>query len=726
MNNLVLTEQSILTVANSLTYDWILKNEIPNSESYYKIYLKDAEVDVVITGNSKDRQIDKLPFIVIDKDFFTVFGKDVAAISDSLLEIHSLVIRYNQNKNLKGYIPSMAYCKDNNFVLSVGEYHIFIVVNVRNKGDFFVFAVTKSKNDKIEDYNPNYNLYEKVVSERENIKNSYEKELSTRELLLDDSYNFDLYYGDEHQQHYTFENWENVLSPMQKAFLNKEPLGGIKLRGPAGTGKTLVMELKAIKLFRENPESRILFTCHSWAVACQVSDFISNIDSKAGTQIDVFPLLTLAQAKVQQNGLDAVTMGDDSYSGKIEQLKILNSIIEEYKKSDWKLKKAFCSEEFARNFESISSENNNFTWDIMIEISCNLMANGIMPNQFDFEKYRALERRNWMIPLNNEEEVSVIFDIYRKLMEKLEQMGKITTDQVINDYINFLTTFAWLRLRKKEGYDFIFVDEMQLFNAQEKMVLSYLSKDPEKYPMLIMAMDPKQSVDQVYSDYGVTEVFNGINPKIDKMIGKTQDFCLDTAYRYTPEILNFLKHIDSSYPAMDFIENWNNNIKKTVSKQGNGTKPQLVLCEDEESEIVFALKKAENLAGGMRVAVLTLQDNLFPKIKSSIRNKVDFKIVDSLTLTHSLKYVKRNIFVSKPAYVIGLQFDAIILVGCYSIFRESAPNQSYYIRRFLSDLYLGASRAKSTLVLVGNKKAPQLPSVLQNALAKELLIKSEA
>lgn len=720
MNNLVLTEQSILTIANSLTNDWIKNENIPNSESYYKISLKD-DIDVIITGNSKDRHLETLPFIIVDRIFFTVFAIDISALTDALFEIHSLTTRYNQKKNLLGYIPSKVYCKDNNIVLSVGEYHVFITVNVNNTGNFFVFGATKSKKEKIEDYKPDFKLFENVISERNNIKKLYEEELNTRQFALDDNYNFDLFFGDEKQQHYTFDDWMRVLSPMQKSFLAKNTSTGIRLYGPAGTGKTLVMELKAIKLFMENPEARILFTCHSWSVAFQVSDFISNLNSVAGNQIDVVPLLTLAQSKIQEKNLDAITLGDDNYSGKIEQIKILNSIILDYRKSDWVVQKKFCSKEFIENFESISSENNNYTWDIMIEISCNLMANGIMPNSFDFEKYNSLERRNWMIPLVAKYEKKVIFDIYCNLMNYLDSIGKITTDQIINDYINFLTTFTWLRLRKNEGYDFIFIDEMQLFNAQEKLALSYLTKNPEKYPVLIMAMDPKQSVEQIYSDYGITKIFNGVNPEIEKMMGESENVCLDAAYRYSRDILNFLKHIDSSYPAMDFMDNWNNNIKKVISKQIDGIKPKFILCENEESEINFAIKKAEELAGGMRVALLTLQDALFPKIIKKVENKNEFKIVDSLMITHTLKYVKRNIFISKPSYVIGLQFDAIILVGCYSIYKETQPNQSCYIRRFLSDLYLGSSRAKSMLFLVGNKTAPQIPSVLQNAINEKIL-----
>ena len=75
----------------------------------------------------------------------------------------------------------------------------------------------------------------------------------------------------------------------------------------------------------------------------------------------------------------------------------------------------------------------------------------------------------------------------------------------------------------------------------------------------------------------------------------------------------------------------------------------------------------------------------------------------------------------KPSYVIGLQFEIIILVGCYNIYSETAPNQSGYKRRFLNDLYLGSSRAKNDLYLFSNKGDISIPDVIKTALENNIL-----
>ena len=134
-----------------------------------------------------------------------------------------------------------------------------------------------------------------------------------------------------------------------------------------------------------------------------------------------------------------------------------------------------------------------------------------------------------------------------------------------------------------------------------------------------------------------------------------------------------------------------------------------------------AINKAKDLSGSSRVAILSLQDDLFALLVEETKSNDDYKIIDSAKVTHTLKHVRRNVFISKPSYVIGLQFEVIILVGCYSIYNENAPNQSGYKRRFLNDLYLGASRAKKDLYIFSNKKAVSIPDVIRTALDNKII-----
>jgi hypothetical protein len=79
--------------------------------------------------------------------------------------------------------------------------------------------------------------------------------------------------------------------------------GPIRLRGAAGTGKTLAMVLKALKTKYDADDAketmRILFVTHSWAMAEYVDQQIQNLDKRKDSKstIDVFPLLYLANKR---------------------------------------------------------------------------------------------------------------------------------------------------------------------------------------------------------------------------------------------------------------------------------------------------------------------------------------------------------------------------------------------------------------------------------------------
>ena len=715
MNNLVLTEQSILAIANSITQEIVDKGTFPNSEYYTSINVENFTV--ILTGNDKDKHLETLPLIILSSSFFT---EELQIIREALFSIHSAVITFNQSKNLRKYIPNKKFTQNNLLVLDILQHYIYILVNTHNKGSFYVFHVSNKLVKDISPENFNLEVINQIEEARSGIIQTYKDILEHKQLLLSDNYNFDLFFGDKDQQYYSLEDWRRILTNKQLAFLDKKITNRLKLLGPAGTGKTLLMELKIVDLLQNvNPDLHILFTCHSWSVAIQVSEFLSNINPEISNKVDVFPLLALAQDQTADKELNTITLGDDSYSGKIEQIKLLNQIILDYKHKEWKILKDSCTSDFIKRMESVDSDHNNFTWDIMIEISSTICANGIMDEQNGFEKYCKIERQPWMLPLENDSEKKTIFNIYTRLMDKLDNDNTQTSDMIFNDYLNYLSGYTWNKKRKVIGYDYIFIDEMQLFNVQEKAVLNYLMRNPKEYPKIVMAMDPKQSVDMIYSDFGVTETYKGFDIGTDT----DKEIRLDEAFRYTRRILVFLKHVDLSYPELGFGGDWNNNIKNIDSKQGEGAVPILYECTAGK-EIQSAMKIAEKISN-KRIAILTLQDSLFIQFQNEVVNNSKYKIIDAMEKSHALKYVRQNIYISKPSYVIGLQFDVVILVGCYSIYNQTVSNISFYKRRYLSDLYLGASRAKSSLYLIADAQAPSVPNVIQTALEKKCLQKME-
>lgn len=725
MKNLVFTEQSILAFVENLSEEDFNSQNFKNNSNYISIEYDDFLL--FLTTNKKDSDIDSIPFIIFDGNIFSQIKK-LDSLQELLYTIHRTVTIILQHKGTSFSSPSVLYTNKNKLVLKAFEKkHLFMLMNANKTKNFHIFKIT-DPDENIEEIHINSDICIKCDSLRPEIEAKFKDELESREIKeFGFNYNLNTVFNDNAQAAYTFSQWVSLLSKRQQAFFYDDDTRSLKLTGPAGTGKTLVMTLKAIKILQNNNSARVLFTCHSWSVACQVSDFIDSVAPEFSNKIVISPLLELAKEHVALKNKEIIILGNDSYEGKYGQIIILSEIIQDFVLTDWIAYKNQCTKDFVTLIEEVSYTNNNFTWNLMNEISCVIGANGIMPGKNSLEKYKKIKRYSWMIHLANDAEKAVVFSIYEKYMNYLRVKKNYTSDQVTNDYINYLSTYNWYYERTTEGFDYIFVDEMQLFNDQERMALVYLSRNPDDYPRIIMALDPKQSIDEVYSDLGITEILNKSNPNTDKSMGKTTSFSLDIAYRYTKEILNFLKHIDAYYPQMELGHEWNNKISGLkAGKMKNGNLPILYTYNNKIDEVKYAIQTAEQLTNsGKQTIILSLQDDLFDMLQNEVKDNTRFNLILSKKDVALLKYTKKKILISEPNYVIGLQFDAVILIGCYSIYEKYENNKSYYQRRFLSDLYLGASRAKTDLILTKNNELADFPEFLESAIKNKLVFEDK-
>lgn len=78
------------------------------------------------------------------------------------------------------------------------------------------------------------------------------------------------------------------------------------------------------------------------------------------------------------------------------------------------------------------------------------------------------------------EDRRVILMIYDRFRAFLKGMGVIGNDQMIADYLGFLDSNRWDNIRLREGFDAVFVDELHLFNRQERMTLHHLMRDDSR------------------------------------------------------------------------------------------------------------------------------------------------------------------------------------------------------------------------------------------------------
>jgi hypothetical protein len=521
---------------------------------------------------------------------------------------------------------------------------------------------------------------------------------------------------------FAFEEWLPLLSTDQRKFVEREVTGPLRVRGAAGTGKTLAMVMKALKLAKDSGEdpSRILFLTHSWAIAGQIDGMINSIgrDIPAASLIEVYPLMEIARQR-DYGLVGRRSLGLDSESGKRQAMDVISEIVDAFLISDWIAYRGGCSKDFVSRIEAepTSKDRRNFVWDLLLEFGCVLAADGLQGRSADREKYLRVRRVGYMMKLENTTEKQIVFQLWSMFLSHLHEHGFISTDQIISDYLNELQTFYWEAKRRKDGYDYIFVDEMHLFNAQERLVFHNLLTDGDAIPKVIMALDPRQSPREVFTE--ISDDKDQKNRSIYERAQLSNPIKIDfvETYRYTEEIAELTRTVLDSVPALDMNDDW--DLPGSRSVTGHGPRPQYNVVTDINAIFTTAITSAKKLqsearSNGGQVAILCMDYDRFSRLHPAAKgqNPKDIFVIASRDDVERLRFMNQRIIFSTPEYVAGLQFDTVIIVDANANLIPEGAFRGSAERRFLSELYLGISRAQRRLLILASQDADGLTPYL--------------
>lgn len=528
------------------------------------------------------------------------------------------------------------------------------------------------------------------------------------------------------------------LTEQQRQFVEEDNVFPIRLMGAAGTGKTLALCIKALRLMQREVSSgrtpRVLFLTHSEATCEATSEIIRSLDAEsvlaqvhgAGGVWRISTLLSLALDAVggKLAEMKILPLATDALEGRRLQLELIESTVDGLRKSgNWLVMRGRCSEQFRAFIESANrpDERRRVAWELMNEYACVLDASGASRKLAERQKYITELRMQWMLPLPAEGDREVVLDLYSEFNRLMTEMSAISVDQLIADYLNYLDSFGWNAVREKLGYDAIFIDELHLFNRQERMTFHALTATEQQAPRLFMAYDPKQSPADTFAPIDARETPTAFWQRLK--LGTIQKYELDTVFRYTPQIAQFVASIDDAFPALDLGEEWGKyNLSSAVPDAAIPTS-----CEMESDielyRFVFARAKEIKRRGGRdyRIAVLCCNADQFATYKSAGQHAKDVVSVSSREEAGSVRPDAFRFVVSIPEYVAGLQFDTVLLVDVNDLEVPEGPYSAGPRRRFLSVIYLGASRASRHLELYSSKRRGGLARMLSGAVAKGVL-----
>jgi len=527
--------------------------------------------------------------------------------------------------------------------------------------------------------------------------------------------------------------WKDKLTEEQQRFFNHSADKPLKLRGPAGSGKTLTLELKALREMYAAREAgspiRILYATHSWEMAEQVDAALASLDETGSTtEITIFPLIEIAKSIMpperQASGLSL--LGHDSLSGKRTQLQRISSQASAFKKKDWLAYAIGATDKFRQRVETSEGSPiwNSLIWDLMHEFSSVLAASSILPSITAERRYLSLNRTNWMMPLQTDSEKKFVFRIYASYLAQLKADRLLSVDQLITDFLSYLESFAWDYRRNEQGFDLIFVDELHLFSDPERHVLNLLTRDPSRFPSIFMALDPRQAPSEVYFDFPITSITSRESGDPERSLGKVDSLELTVIHRFSPQILNLIKFINNSFPTFYLGTDWVMDISALNSRAEPGGIPKLYRHDSTKNEVESVISRVKrHVREGIssdRLAVILIEENRLDEFIESVQGAgLPYVKIQNRDDIDTLRYAKRSIVFAAAEYIAGLQFEEVIVAG-FPVEQQSLLNP-HQKRRILSLLYLAISRASIRVELHLHSHTGEFAVLLEPALAEGVL-----
>ena len=538
--------------------------------------------------------------------------------------------------------------------------------------------------------------------------------------------------------------YDNKLTSEQRRFVNMPYNGPVRLRGAAGTGKTLSLVIKLLRdgmAFRGDGETkRLCFVAHSQGAVdlvmamCEtlVSSRIFRSFSDGQCRIELRTLYDLAHEHLHFQLRDLVPVSLDGFEGRRFQFDLILVVLKEAWSSRITRGRfgAIDSDLKGRWSSAVQDTDLGLVGELMNEFACVIDAEHIRRGEESGERYlKRGNRPNWLLALPSEDDRRFVMEIHTMYRRQLAEMDALSIDEMVADFNLFLDSNSWDRERERVGFDAIFVDELHFFTAMEKQMLQKLmrhrtdSEGRPNRPNVFMAYDIKQSPRDSFLDY-----FSADGSIFSQRSGlqNSQLVQLSQVFRYTPEIAEFLKDIDSAFPAIDIPGEWNAYIGE--ANLPSSSRPILMRFASDRILLDKVFGQARTIArkidgGGRRVAVVCVSEEAFHLYQLPIKGrfKNDVFLVDSREATMNMRHIRRKFVFSMPEYVAGLQFDTVFLVH---VNQAEAPASVGIGRRrqLISNIYLGASRAENRLIVCSSEERGGPSDALNMALSRGNLI----
>ena len=536
-----------------------------------------------------------------------------------------------------------------------------------------------------------------------------------------------------------YEQWLPQLTEKQQSFVMSELTAPHRIEGPAGTGKTISLVLKAIASLQYAESNhlarRVLFVTHSEStrrtieqifVANGAEQYMENDSTDKPISLKLTTLHSLCGELLRRDISDTELIDRDAMESKQMQMLYVAEALESSMLNEYSTFKKFLSDEF----NAFLSNTDSGALADMLQHEISVIIKGRSDEKLD--NYKKLPRLRYGLPVGTVDDRGFVWIIFRAYQDQLAKAAQFDTDDIVITTMGQLDTPIWRRRRDQEGYDEVYVDETHLFNINELSLFHHLTRSATKHA-IAYSVDRSQAIgDRGWS----SELFDNVISQEGNAEQKVT--AMKGIFRSSADIINLALSVTSAGATL--FTNFDDPLKMATSmltsdEERRCSAPRLIEVANDNELIAMALSRAEELCREMQIsksgiAIITFSDDLFRlaeefcrlhnKPVELLKQRGDIEVVDRANRT------KRYIL-STPEYVGGLEFEAVLLVGVDSgrvppvKTLESIESANFLSYSAHNRLYVAITRARFRVEILINKgRGPS--TLLQSAIEAKILL----
>jgi hypothetical protein len=485
-------------------------------------------------------------------------------------------------------------------------------------------------------------------------------------LVLSDTRNTGIRYQ-------TYETWMSRLTTEQKQFVVSGTTLPQRVEGPAGTGKTLCLILRAHYLCKSAEqaatECKVLFISHSEAT----SDAINLVLSALGEPTYLRDVASFSQA-IELCTLQswcgkllgpreigsAQYLDQDALQAKEARRTLIKDVVSTRLKEDSKALD-YLSEKCRAFF---AMENVDYVAELL-QHEIGVMIKGRASE--NLESYLTLPLLTYCLPTETDNDKRFVFSLYKAYQTLLNEFGAFDTDDIVLTALGRLDTPIWRRRRVTEGYDAIIIDETHLFNLNELSVFHFLLRDLQK-PRIIFSIDRSQAT----GERGITTRM--VREALAGADAPDQETRTKLIFRNAPEIVRLAEAVTSAGATLfTTFENPLLDVSSILLATDESVVkvPIYWECQNDDEMCKWCVERINTLCNELKcpmsdILVVAMTEGLLPLVRGAL-NFEHRKYVEILR-RGDLEAVQKGqregaVILSHPDFVGGLEFKAALIVG---------------------------------------------------------------